>query len=507
MGKSSNSGSVAKTIYWIVAAIVFLIAGMMAKTGIAAFIAKKDLVDCIAPLVAAMLLVLTFIGLSLLVRKSSAAVKHEKEMKDLHPDQPWLWQPKWADGKMTSSNINSVIFYLLGAGVFSLVGWAGVILCLPDIIKGDYVKLITAIFPFVGLILGFYAICALIRYRRFGESTFQMAYLPGIVGGELAGVIHTKANQVPDGGFELKLQSIKTTISGSGKNRTVRNEILWEDTHIVNIDLGASGGDGKVVLPVSFAIPFECESSSAKPQKKSTHHWKLSAQAKFRGPDFHCEFDVPVFKTHESQKNFQPSNAEQSFSQEIPLANLFAASGVKQANENGKLSFEFPLARRFGAKVSCLLATLFFAGGIILMPLIFGALTLVMAAGMIRFWFWYGKISADEQGVEILTGFLGLRSYQFSRDQIKSLIYRETMNNRTQEFDLLVETTEHQKPTLFGTALQGETAARRLCEALESALEMPRISKKVGRKEHLPKALKIDVPAGFGAKNQTPHGA
>ena len=141
------------------------------------------------------------------------------------------------------------------------------------------------------------------------------------------------------------------------------------------------------------------------------------------------------------------------------------------------------------------------------MPIIFGILTLLMIVATIRSWFWYGKISADENSVQVLTGFLGLRSHQFSRDQIKSLIYRETMNNQTQEFDLFVETTEHKKPTLFGTALQGETAARRLCETLESVLGMSNISKKVGRMDHLPKRLAVDATAGFGSRNQTPHGA
>ena len=212
-----------------------------------------------------------------------------------------------------------------------------------------------------------------------------------------------------------------------------------------------------------------------------------------------------MFKTPESQENFQLSVAEQSFSEEIPLTNLCAASGVKQTNDNGGVSFEFPLARRFGAKIVLTLATIFFSGGVFFMPVIFGILTLLMSVPTVRSWFWYGKISADENGVQVVTGFLGLRSHQFSRDQIKSLLYRDM--TQTQEFDLLVETTEHEKPTLFGTALQGETAARRLCETLESVLGMPNISKKVGRMDQLPQGLAVDATAGFGARNQTPHGA
>ena len=505
MGKSSGNQFVIKKICWTVSIFVCLIAGMMAKTGIEAIFANKGLADCYVPLGLALFMIIGLIGTRWVIRKTNADIKREKEMKRLHPDQPWFWQAKWADGKMTSSNKHLVIIQILGAGVFSLVGWTGLIICLPDIIEGDYVKLLAAFFPLVGLIMGYYALCYLSRYRKFGESTFQMACVPGIVGGELAGVIHTKASRVPDGGFVLKLQSIKSTTTGSGKHRSTRHEVLWEDTHKVSVDLGA--GDGMVVLPVTFAIPFECEPCSEKPNENPKLNWKLSANAKFPGADFHCEFDVPVFKTPDSQVNFKAEIAEESLTEEIPLANLLAASGVTQANDNGKISFEFPLARRFGAKLSFLLTTIFFAGGVFLMPIVFGILTLLLAAGTIRCWCWYGKISADEQGVQILTGFLGLRSHQFSRDQIKSLIYRETMNNQTQEFDLLVETTEHEKPTLFGTALQGESAARRLCEALESVLAMPSISKKVGRKEHLPNGFKVDAMAGIGAKHQTPHGA
>ena len=507
MKKSSDKRPVFKIICWSVSIFVCLIAGMMIKTGIVAIQENRNIENCIAPFVGAAFLILSLIAIIWTSRKTNAEFKRQKEIKRLHPDEPWLWQSRWTDGKMTSSNKVDIFFYLTGAAVFSLCGWTGVYLCYQDIVAGDYVKLITLIFPFIGLILGYCALCSLTRYLKFGESTFQMACMPGIVGGELAGVIYTKANQIPEDGFVLKLQSIKLITSGSGKNKTTRQEILWEDTHKVSVDLGARGGDGKIVLPVSFAIPFECESSSLKRTKKTKLCWKLSAEAEFPGADFHCEFDVPVFKTPESQENFRPLAAEQSFSKEIPLSNLCAASGVKQFDDNGKVCFEFPLTRRFGAKLTSVALTIFFSGGIYFMPIICGALTLLLAAATVRFCFWYGKISADEHGIQIVTGFLGLRSHQFSRDQIKSLIYRETMNNRTQEFDLFVETTENDKPTLFGPSLQGETAARRLCEALESAIQMPNISKKVSRKEHLPKRLPIDTAAGFGARKQTPHGA
>ena len=505
MKKSSENRFIWKTICWTVSIVIGLIAGLIAETGVRAIFANKDLADCYVPLGLALCMVLGLIGGVLLVRKRNADIKHKKEMKRLHPDEPWLWQSKWEGGKMTSSSKGTFIFLLVMFGGFSLIGWPGLYLCLPDIIKGDYVKLLSAIVPLISLALGYYALCSLNRYRKFGESVFQMACMPGVVGGELAGVIHTKASQIPDGGFVLKLQTIRRTTSGSGKNRSTRHEILWEDTHCVSVDLGASGNGGNVVLPVSFAIPFECQSSSETPTGNPRISWKLSADAKFPGSDFHCEFDVPVFKTPESQENFQPSAAEQSFSEEIPLTNLCAASGVKQTNDNGGVSFEFPLARRFGAKIVLTLVTILLSGGVFFMPILFGILTLLMLVATIRSWFWYGKISADENGVQVVTGFLGLRSHQFSRDQIKSLLYRDM--TQTQEFDLLVETTEHEKPTLFGTALQGETAARRLCETLESALGMPNISKKVGRMDRMPKGLAGNATAGLGARNQTPHGA
>ena len=505
MKKSSENRFIWKTICWTVSIVICLIAGLIAETGVRAIFANKDLADCYVPLGLALCMVLGLIGGVLLVRKRNADIKHKKEMKRLHPDEPWLWQSKWEGGKMTSSSKGTFIFLLVMFGGFSLIGWPGLYLCLPGIIKGNYVGLLSAIAPLIGLALGYSALCSLNRYRKFGESVFQMACMPGVVGGELAGVIHTKASQIPDGGFVLKLQAIRTTTSGSGKNSSTRQKIVWEDTHCVSVNLGASGGDGNVVLPVSFAIPFECQSSSETPTSNPRINWILSADAKFPGTDFHFEFDVPVFKTPESQENFQLSVAEQSFSEEIPLTNLCAASGVKQTNDNGGVSFEFPLARRFGAKIAFTLVTIIFSGGVFFMPVFFGILTLLMSVPTVRSWFWYGKISADENGVQVVTGFLGLRSHQFSRDQIKSLLYRDM--TQTQEFDLLVETTEHEKPTLFGTALQGETAARRLCETLESALGMPNISKKVGRMDRMPEGLAGNATAGLGARNQTPHGA
>lgn len=504
MGKSSDNRPVFNAICWIHAIIVCVIAGLMAKTAFKAILAGESLVNWIAPLVGSASCFLGLLGVRWLMRKANADHKREKEIMRLHPEEPWLWQSKWADGKMTTSNKGMFVFQLSLSAIVSLVGGIGLVLCWLGIIKGGHVSLLSALVTLAGLI---YALCFFIRYRKFGESTFQMACMPGIVGGELAGVLHTEVSQIPAGGFVLTLQSIKHRTTGRGRCRRTHREVLWEDKHNVSIDLNADTADGKVVLPVSFAIPFECESCSEKPTASTKLFWELSADAEFPGADFHCKFDVPVFKTPESQKDFQLSTTEQSFSNEISLANLCAESGVKHVNDNEMVSFEFPLARRIGEKLVLTMFTIIFSSLMCLAPIVCGILTLASAAATIRCWFWYGKISADEHGVQILTGFLGLRSHQFSRDQIKSLIYRELVNGQTQEFDLLVETTEHEKPTLFGTLLKGETAARRLCQALESALNMSGISKKVGRKKHLPKGLKDGATTGFGASNQAPHGA
>ena len=322
MKKSAVGEFVRKAIGGVALIIICLIAGLLAKNGIQALFENERLLDCCLPLGVALCMFLSVVGAILLARKTNAGIKRDKALKRLHPDQPWLWQQKWADGKMTSDNKSIIIIQLFVSGVALLVGGGGLFLCLASIIEGEYLRLLTAVFPIAGLILGYFALCSLNRYLKFGESTFQMACVPGIVGGELAGVIHTKAKEVPAGGFVLKLQSVKATSSGSGDTRTTRYEVLWEDTHKVSVDLGASGGDGKVVLPVSFAIPFECESCSETPTENPKLSWNLSVDAEFSGSNFHCEFDVPVFKTPESQPDFQLSIAEQSFSEETPLASL-----------------------------------------------------------------------------------------------------------------------------------------------------------------------------------------
>ena len=181
MKKSAVGELVRKAIGGVALIIICLIAGLLAKNCIEAFFENESLLDSCLRLGFALCMVLSVVGAILLFRKKNAEVKREKAIKRLHPNQPWLWPQKWADGKMTSDNKSIIIIqsFISGGGI--LVGGGGLFLCLPSIIEGEYVGLLTAVFPIAGLIMGYFALSSLNRYLKFGESTFQMACVPGIV--------------------------------------------------------------------------------------------------------------------------------------------------------------------------------------------------------------------------------------------------------------------------------------------------------------------------------------
>ena len=136
------------------------------------------------------------------------------------------------------------------------------------------------------------------QFRKFGNSIFEMDATPGVLGGVLNGRIQTNLRTRPDEGVRLMLSCIRRVTSGSGKNRSTREKVLWQDTFLVPGGETASGPRG-VSVPVSLTIPYESGPESD-PEASSPVEWRLEAAAELSGVDFAARFEIPVFRTDDS---------------------------------------------------------------------------------------------------------------------------------------------------------------------------------------------------------------
>lgn len=210
--------------------------------------------------------------------------------------KPWLVRSDWAAGRIPSSSANQwVIMFIIGILFSAIGGFATFFIVRDELEKGNYAALLIFLFPLAGIGLLIGAVRSFLSRRRFGECFFEMASIPGAVGGTLEGLIQTGARIQLEHGLTLKLSCIRRVVTGSGKNRSTQESILWQDEKNLNPAGGLPETEpGRSGIPVYFKIPAdqpECFS-----QGNETVLWRMETRAKVQGPDFTATFDVPVFR-------------------------------------------------------------------------------------------------------------------------------------------------------------------------------------------------------------------
>ena len=342
----------------------------------------------------------------------------EATLAAARPAEPWLHKQDWADGKVVSSNRTGMISALAFAALWNLVS-APLWFLLPGEIvgKGNRWALLGLIFPVVGLGLFAGAICSVLRWRKFGQSVFQMASVPGVIGGQLAGVVRTSAKVLPEDGFQLTLSCIQKLTSGSGDSRSTRQNVLWEDDQVVGRDLMQQDPD-HTAIPVLFAIPYECRPTDESLADNQTI-WRLKVRAKVPGVEYHAVFDVPVFRTAESSPNFavDPNVMAEYAVPANPERDLQEAGVIRDLSPSGEgYTFTFPMGRNLGSALGILVFWLLWSGMIALMihlrapvlfPIVFGLFDALILWLVVDIWLYKSAVDASPQGLTVAGGLFG----------------------------------------------------------------------------------------------------
>ena len=295
--------------------------------------------------------------------------------------EPWLEREDWASGVLRSSNRAGMLFM----GFFALI-WNSIALpiCSIFFFGGErqewWAYLLLSIFPLAGFALAVWAVRLAIRWYRYGESVLRLATLPGVVGGRLAGVVLVPESAQPERGYLVTLSCV--TYRGVGDNR--REDLVWQDERRI-IETLADHEPGRVGVPIVFTIP----SSVPETGSKGGVEWKLSVSAKTPGVDYEASFEVPVFRTADSQEGVEVDEHALSEHEMVePLDRLLAAEKiqVEPLSSAGSVCYRTPLGRNRGAIIGTGLFTLLwngivvgmFIGQIGWMSWVFGAFGLLL---------------------------------------------------------------------------------------------------------------------------------
>lgn len=213
-----------------------------------------------------------------------------------YPGEPWRWRPEWAGAIKDATRPGTYVIWIF-AGLWNAVAITASVVALPrELAHGDRAGWFILLFPAVGLALLVAAIRATIRLRKFGVSTLTLDTLPGVTGHHIAGTVVAGPALDTRQAVELTLTSIRRVTTGSGRNRSTSETILWQDTRTsVPSRQGAAG----VAILFRFALPADvAPCDDTRPADQTI--WRLRAAAAVPGVDFDATFEVPVFRAPES---------------------------------------------------------------------------------------------------------------------------------------------------------------------------------------------------------------
>jgi len=394
--------------------------------------------------------------------------------------KPWLERKDWATGRITSGAGKSVvllwIFVIFWLAVSTVIT---VLVVPPEVHRGNHAALIALIFPVIGLAVLVFAANTSLAWRRYGQSYFEIAAMPGALGGTLEGMIQVNARLRPEHGLHLRLSCLRRTTTGTGKNRRTTEKILWQDEKwlrpdLPQTDLNATG------IPIYFKLPADQPESTT--AMGDGIHWKLEASAKVPGPNYHATFEVPVYRVPETPAPSDDPTAQYEMSLDEIRQLIHSHIRVNDLADGGR-EFIFPAARNpgfaSGATTFLLIWTavivfLIWKHAPLIFPLVFGVIDLLMAAFTFDLWLRRSRVVATPAQVQIETAWLGIKKRRTLKvSEVASLATDVGATaGHTAYYDLKIRTRDGQEFTAaknLGSKPEADWLVRQMAAAVKNS--------------------------------------
>jgi hypothetical protein len=398
------------------------------------------------------------------------AQRHGAKLADA-PDKPWLLRDEWRDGVLREGNKE-----LYGIAFFAVL-WNSIalpfaaIFLLSEDKKPWWLYLIVAIFPAVGVGFIAWLVRHWLRRRKYGASTLRLATVPGVIGGKFSGVVLAPEAVRAAGVVCVSLTCTRVVSSGED----TKTELLWQDERDIAKFLDA-GEPGRVGVPVMFTIPSHAQPTDD--DKRVT--WTLKAKAELPGIDYSASFEVPVFRTAESQEAIDVELAPLSeYEADRPLEALLAEEGivVEPQAALGSVRYFAPAGRHWGMAIPLTLITLIFAGvgiGMLwnamwLFGVVFTLVGLAMIAATLHTWLDESEliVADDHWTTRQSWRFFGGKPRTFETQYVRDVLLQTSSTtqsgNDVQRYqDVVARLLGEPKPVKLLTSLRSAPAARKL---------------------------------------------
>ena len=221
--------------------------------------------------------------------------KRANDLRAVETPQPWLWREDWASGRIVSLDKGTTLHWLTVAALWNFLSVVWILTAREDILVLSGPTILFVLFSAIGLGLLVWAFLMVARWGKFGESVFIMKSVPGVVGGELSGVIDIPVKLRPQDGFQLKLVCMSQNGPDANDDSISVRAVLWKSEQTMARDLIADD-PARTGIPVCFQIPRECRATDETIPGFRVF-WRLEASAKLPGVNYQAVFEVPIFAT------------------------------------------------------------------------------------------------------------------------------------------------------------------------------------------------------------------
>jgi hypothetical protein len=405
--------------------------------------------------------------------------KAEARLREVHPDEPWLWRDDWAAKRIRSTSIVDTRLFTIVAALY-LLG----VLPLGLLVVRERNLSVWSVPGVVLIVIGL-ALFRLARQKRKKARTldaaeFRPAEVPGLVGGPLAGVVAIPGSpSLGEGPFRVRLECTqKGDADSSGPT------VLWRDKTTIQRPL-ATADPTTIALPIYFAIPYDCRPVDP---NEPGRRWLLRVGPEQGYADDDAEFDVPVFRTAASSPNYVPDPMllapyETSVDRDKAIA---AAGGRIRLLDDGRQEWRFSLFRRsifcggLAMAAACWVAVAAvwqfqWHWGWAVVPALFGVLILL---GLSEMLFWASRLLFGADAVEVTAGYWPLRTIgTLTAEEIAGV---ETAVEWTREshdmycVKLISREGEKFGETVLAKRMDNRRTADAVCEALREKMPKAR---------------------------------
>ncbi len=410
-------------------------------------------------------------------RRERETARRERD----HPGEPWRWRADWDAGRVRSSSRASAAAALAFAALWNAVSLPLLLVLPREMAKGNRAAAVGFLFPAVGAALAVWAVRARARRRKFGDSVFEMASVPGVVGGPLAGLVRVPVNVRPEDGFTVRVSAVHRYVTGTGKNRSTREDIRWQaERHLAREVLDRDFS--QTAVPVLFHVPFD-QPPTTPGGGSDRILWRLDVEARVPGIDYAARFEVPVFRTAESSPDFVPDERGiRPFLAEHKPQALLGDAGIRVLpGSGGRVVLEAGMGRNpamlaglglFTAIWTAVVVVLVRVGAPLLFPVVFGLFDLLLIAGLLGAGLERRRVEAGREGLRLRGGPLGLGGEVFvAAGDLEDVVIEPGMRSGSRVYYDVKAVTTAGRRRLLARSLPGRDAAEAHAQAVRDALD------------------------------------